>query len=410
MNPFVLFSAIITLAALFSYVNFKLLKMPAGIGLMVMGTAAAILLIAIGHISPAFTGIVKAELTNLDFSEFMMGTLLSFLLFAGSLHIDYAVFKSSLTSILGFAFVGTLLSTFLIGGAGYFVLQMFGHQMPFITCLLFGSLISPTDPIAVMGILKNAGLSKSIFIKINGESLLNDGIGVVVFATILATAVSGTDKISSSSVIILFMREAVGGVLMGAVIGYAGYFLMKTIDHFQTEILISLAMVMGGYSICHYLNVSGPLAMVVVGLITGNMTEKYAMSPITRDYLLKFWEVIDEVLNAILFMLIGLEIMIVSFNWSYILIGLILAVLLVAVRYISLWVPSLFLRFSNAFERGTLAIMTWGGLRGGISIALVLSLPNQPYKEIWVPVTFVIVIFSVLVQGSTIGRVVKYKK
>jgi monovalent cation:H+ antiporter, CPA1 family len=269
-------------------------------------------------------------------------------------------------------------------------------------------LISPTDPIAVIGILRKANISKSIEIKITGESLFNDGIAVVVFATILEVATAGIESFSASSVALLFLQEAIGGLVAGLIIGYFGFRLMKSIDHFQTEILISLAMVMGGYSLCRFLHVSGPLAMVVAGLITGNKGRREAMSDVTRDYLGKFWEVTDDILNAILFTLIGLELVVVSFQFNYLLIGLIIALLLIIARYISLWIPSHLFGFKKNLEKRTLEIMTWGGLRGGISIALALSLQNAMYKDIFVGITFVIVLFSILVQGFTIGRFIRF--
>ncbi len=374
-----------------------------------MGAVVSMLLLAIGPANLPFTESIKQELAHLNFSEFILGILLSFLLFAGSLQVDYNDVKLHAKSILSFASVSTILSTFLIGIVAYFVFMLCGLAVPLGICLLFGALISPTDPIAVIGILKNAGLSKSIQIKITGESLLNDGIGVVLFITILHAVDSAAGHLNISSVLLLFCREALGGVAMGLIIGYTGFLLTRSIDHFQTEILISIAMVMGGYSLCHYLGVSGPLSMVVAGLITGNQGKELAMSDTTRDYLLKFWEVINEILNAILFMLIGLEIIFISFQFKYISIGLILAVLLIAIRYVSLWVPSALFRLETTLEDRALRIMTWGGLRGGISAALALSLPNDPYKNILVSVTFVIIIFSVVVQGVSIKRLVRHQ-
>ncbi len=340
----------------------------------------------------------------------MLGVLLSFLFFASSLHVNVHEIKSSAKSILSFAILGTLLSTFLIGTAVYYLFPFFNIDAPYISCLLFGSLISPTDPISVTGILKKANLSKSIEIKIVGESLFNDGIGVVLFTTLLQISTDGIENFSLFSGIRLFIQEAIGGVVAGLVIGYIGFKMMKSINDFQTEILISLAMVMGGYSFCNYINVSGPLAMVVAGLFTGNKGRREAMSEITRDYLEKFWEVTDNILNAVLFMLIGLEIVIVSFHYSYMYVCLLTALLLILVRYVSLWLPAIIFCFRKKLEKGTLAIMAWGGLRGGISIALVLSLTDDLQKNIFVPVTFIIVLFSILIQGFSIGRLIKFYK
>lgn len=407
MHIFILFSVLITFAAIFSYINIRVFRLPGSIMLMLMGTIFSTLLIIFGQLSPEFTKYIKSELAAIDFSEFLLGILLSFLLFAGSLHVNFTEMKKLWKSITSFATVGVIISTFLIGTGTFYLLPLFNIDIPFIACLLFGALISPTDPIAVMGILSKVGLSKSIEIRITGESLFNDGIGVVIFATILEVALKGIDNISALSVVTLFMQEAVGGIVAGLIIGYTGYKMMKSIDHFQTEILISLAMVMGGYSLCHYIHVSGPLAMVVAGLITGNKGKEKAMSEITMDYLEKFWEVTDEVLNAILFMLIGLQLVIIEFRIKFLFIGLIIALMLVIGRYISLWLPAHLFFFKNKLEEKTLEIMTWGGLRGGISIALALSIPENLFKDIFVSVTFVVVFFSIVVQGFTIEKLVK---
>ncbi|SDI21790.1 monovalent cation:H+ antiporter, CPA1 family [Chryseobacterium taeanense] len=407
MELFILFSSLITLAAFFSYLNVKLFRLPSGISLMLMGVLAALGVIVAGYFSAGFTEMIREKLLLIDFSEFLLGILLSFLLFAGSLHVSVPDLRESSKSIISFATLGTLISTAAVGFSLFYILPLFDQNVPLIYCLLFGALISPTDPIAVMGILKKANLSKKIETNIVGESLFNDGIGVVIFATLLKIAVGGIENFGIKDIGLLFFREAFGGILMGLVIGYIGYRMMKSIDHFQTEILISLAMVMGGYSMCHYLHVSGPLAMVVAGIMTGNRGKELAMSDVTRDYLGKFWEVTDEVLNAILFMLIGLEIVIVAFDLNYLIIGIIMALAIILVRFFSLYFPSLLFRFKKSFGTRSLLIMTWGGLRGGISIALSLSLPASPFKNIIVSITFVIVIFSIIIQGVTVEKVIK---
>lgn len=410
MSIFLLFSLLISFAAVFSYVNIKWLRLPSGIALMLIGALLSVVLILSGGFSARFGSYIKTQLAVIDFSEFILGILLSFLLFAGSLHVSYHKLKNSARSILSFSTVGVMLSTFLVGAGSYYLFALFGEQVPFVYCLLFGALISPTDPIAVLGILKKAGISESIEIKITGESLFNDGIGVVVFATISQMILQGIDHVSAGSVLRLFAQEALGGIAAGLVIGFAGYKLMKSIDHFQTEILITLAMVMGGYSICHYLHVSGPLAMVVAGIFTGYKGLTEAMSDITRDYVEKFWEVTDEILNAILFMLIGLQLITLNVHLYYVVIGLVLAVCLVVFRYLSLLIPAVLFRFRKSLEDKTLEIMSWGGLRGGISIALALSMPPGPFKDAFVMITYTIVLFSILVQGLTMERFVRKLK
>ena len=315
-----------------------------------MGALVSLGLIGFGQLSFDFTQAIKQHLAMLDFPKFILGILLSFLLFAGSLHIKFRELMSFGKSIFLFATLGTLLSTFLIGSGVYYLLTIFDITGSFISCLLFGALISPTDPIAVISILKSANLSKSTEIRIFGESLFNDGIGVVIFATLFEVSTKGANQLNVPSVAFLFAKEALGGIAAGLAIGYLGYRMMKSIDQFQTEILISLAMVMGGYTLCSILHVSGPLAMVIAGLFTGNKGKAEAMSNITRDYLEKFWEVTDHLLNAILFMLIGLEIVIVHFNSASILIGLIASFLLLLVRYISLFIPSKVFLMSGNME------------------------------------------------------------
>lgn len=372
-----------------------------------MGLVVSIGLISIGKLSPGFTQSIKDSLLALDFSEFILGIVLIFLLFAGSLHVKLDDIKASAKSIFSFATIGTLISTCLIGTLAFFLLPFIGIVAPFLACLLFGALISPTDPIAVIGILGKSNLSKSIETNIVGESLFNDGIGVVVFITLLGISSTGLENMSVSSIGILFAQEAIGGSLVGLAIGYLGFKLMKSIDDFQSEILISLAMVMGGYSLCSAIHVSGPLAMVVAGLFTGNKGKNEAMSDITMDYLGKFWEVLESILNAVLFMLIGLEMVIVHLQFNYLLVGLALAISLVVARYISLVLPTFLFGLHKKFKKGTLIIMSWGGLRGGISIALALSLPTESQREVFVPITFIVVFFSIVVQGLTMGKLIK---
>ena len=407
MDIFIFFSILITLAAVFGYVNLRLFKLPSGILYVIMGTITAIALIIAGRFFPSFSQYIQQKLLALDFSEFLLGILLSFLLFAGSMRLSLGEMMASGKSIAVFSTLGIVISTFLFGSIAYYILQLFSFDVPYINCLLFGALISPTDPVAVLSILKKSKISPAIKIKIEGEALFNDGVGIVVFITIMQVAITGVENLKFSSVLLLFLQQAIGGIVMGILIGYIGFRLVKTIDDFQTEILITLAMVMGGYSLCHFLHVSGPLAMVVAGLITGNKSIGEGMSDTTREYVEKFWEITDEVLNAILFILIGLQLAIISFQFNLLIVGIIFAVLLLLVRYVSLWLPAILFFMKKERKNKTLPIMTWGGLRGGISIALALSLPQTMYKDIFVPVTFTIVLFSIIVQGFSMKWFVK---
>ena len=406
MSFFHLISILIALSAFFAYINFRYIKLPATIGLMLVSLFFSMLILLLGNLIPTFKSEVTAQLNQIDFSELLLQSMLSFMLFAGAIHIKYKDLKSEKLSIILFSTISVVVSTFLIGIASYYVLSFFGIEIDFIQCLLFGALISPTDPIAVMSILKSVGVSKSLETKIAGESLFNDGVAVVIFITILQLAKSNSG-FDIGNIANLFLREAIGGLLLGLLIGYIGYKLIASIDNYQVEVLITLAVVMGGYTLAYYIHVSGPLAMVVAGLIIGNHGKELGMSPITAEYIDKFWELIDEILNAVLFVLIGLELLIIESNKAIIFASLVILFLSLIIRYISVWIPSLAIRFKEKMTYKTLIILTWGGLRGGISIALALSIPKQFNTEIWVTITYVIVCFSILVQGNTIGKVTR---
>jgi CPA1 family monovalent cation:H+ antiporter len=334
-----------------------------------------------------------------------MDFMLSFLLFAGAIHIEAGKLKAERWPIIVLATIGTLISTFLVGGMVWYLFQLFHFPIPFIYCLLFGALISPTDPIAVLGILKQAKIPGSLELKISGESLFNDGVAVVVFISIAEVARSG--NFSPLNVAELFLQEAVGGLVFGALIGYIGYLAMRPIDDYKVEVMITLAVVMGGYLIAGHLHVSGPLAMVVAGIILGNNVKGEGVSALTQDYLEKFWELIDEILNAILFLLIGLEMLIIKISTPVLLIGGISIVIVLLARWISVILPVSILKYKIPFEKNAVAILTWGGLRGGISVALALSLETNMYRDEFVLITYVIVVFSILIQGLTIGPVAR---
>ncbi|MGE0568519.1 MAG: cation:proton antiporter [Bacteroidia bacterium] len=408
MEIFHLLSFLIVLSAIFAYINYRYLKLPNAIGLMFISLVFSILIILTGNFVPSLKELISAPLNNINFSDLLLEGMLSFMLFAGAIHVKFEDLKSEKLSILLFSTISVIISTFIIGYATFYLLSAFGINMELINCLLFGALISPTDPIAVLSILKSAGVSKSLETKIAGESLFNDGVAVVVFATILEFAQPGSSP-SFQSILGLFAQESIGGLLLGILFGWLGYKLIASIDHYQVEVLITIAIVMGGYTVAHYLHISGPLAMVAAGLITGNQGKKLGMSKMTEEYIDKFWELIDEVLNAILFVLIGLELLVLQSNHNIILIAIILIAITLITRFISVYIPSLAISFKEKINRRTLIILTWGGLRGGISIALALSIPNYLNKDIWVNITYVIVCFSILVQGLTIGKLASKK-
>ncbi|MEO8583606.1 MAG: sodium:proton antiporter [Flavitalea sp.] len=406
-NLYSILTLLIVLTATFSYINVRFIKLPSTIGVMLIALVFSLVILGIGKLQPSFLQHPVSIVASIDFEHLLMRIMLSFLLFAGAIHIDIHALKREMIPILTFATIGTLLSTLLVGAAMYLVFPLFGQSIPFIYCLVFGALISPTDPIAVMGILKDAHIPHSIEIKVAGESLFNDGVGVVVFTILLEIALYGQDNLTPGHITRLFLQEAGGGIVWGVVIGYAGFYLLRSIDHYQVEVLITIAMVMGGYLFASYLNISGPLAMVVAGIITGNKGKQQAMSDETKDYINKFWELIDEIMNALLFLLIGLEMIVLSFNRQTFWIGGIAILIVLASRFISVFLPTLILSLKRSFERNLLPILTWGGLRGGISVALALSVPRGPFRDELVSVTFMIVVFSIMVQGLTIGRLAK---
>jgi CPA1 family monovalent cation:H+ antiporter len=406
MELFHLFSILIVLSAAFAFINFRVLKLPSSIGLMIVSLAFSIVIIITGKFIPAIQHLVINQVKSIDFSELLLEVMLSFMLFAGAIHIKFKDLKDARLSILLFSTVSVLISTFIIGFSAYYILMVFGIKVQLIYAMLFGALISPTDPIAVISILKNAGISKSLETKMAGESLFNDGVAVVVFLTLLELTSSNVD-FDFMSIFTLFGQEAIGGLILGFIIGWSGYKMIASIDNYHVEVLITLAIVMGGYTLAHFIHVSGPLAMVISGLIIGNHGKDKGMSEVTAEYIDKFWELIDEILNAILFVLIGLEILVIHSQSIIVLIAVILIVIGLSARFISVLIPSLIIRFKEKIGRKTLYILTWGGLRGGISIALALSIPSQFNKEIWVTITFVIVCFSILVQGLTIGKFAK---
>ncbi|MES2268967.1 MAG: sodium:proton antiporter [Bacteroidota bacterium] len=397
-------SITIVLAALFAYVNHRVIKWPPTIGIMALSLICSVVLVAIGN-SRFLLSKKAIELANsVDFQDVLMNFMLSFLLFAGAIHINAAKLKAERWPILLLATIGILISTFLVGGMTWGLFSLFGIPIPFIYCLLFGSLISPTDPIAVMGILKQVNIPESLEVKIAGESLFNDGVAVVIFISIAQIARSADGAFSVVEIGKLFLQEAVGGLIFGAVLGYIGFLALRSINEYKVEVLITLALVMGGYTLASQLHVSGPLAMVVAGIITGNKSKEEGMSDETLDYLDKFWHLIDEILNAVLFLFIGLEMLIIKINTTVMIIGAISIALVLFARWVSVIFPVLLLKYKIRFEKNAVAILTWGGLRGGISVALALSLSSRMYRDEFVLITYMIVVFSILVQGLTIGK------
>lgn len=406
MELFNIITILVVVSAAFAYINERFVKLPYTIGAMLITIFMSIILTISGWISPDLTNPLKELIAQIDFSTVLLEILLSFLLFAGALHTNFDQLKVQQGPILAFATFGVLVSTALIGTVMYYVLPLLGLEVSFIHCLLFGSLISPTDPIAVLGILKKVGVPKKLETKIVGESLFNDGVGVVIFLTIFAIAEVGIDHITLQEIGLLVLEEVVGGIALGLALGYMAFRLLKSIDDYSVEVLITIAIVMGGYLLAQKLHFSGPLAVVVAGLIMGHDTVRdSSMSDITEMYVDKFWETWDALLNGILFVLIGLEILVLPYQDTFIIAGVIAIPLILASRWISLSIPIKFYKEKLDFVPNTGAMMTWGGLRGGISIALALTLTQDMNRDLFLIITYVVVIFSIVVQGLTIGKV-----
>jgi CPA1 family monovalent cation:H+ antiporter len=399
-------AALITLAALFSWVNHRFIGLPSTIALLLFSLAASLGVVALGRLGIHFDTLALELLEEIDFDKALMHGMLSFLLFAGALHVDLDELAERAGAIGFLATVGVLISTAIIGVATWWLFAALGHPIPFIWCLVFGALISPTDPIAVLAIMKSAGTEASLRIKMTGESLLNDGVGVVVFLVILGLAAGGADATPAGAAI-LFVREALGGALFGLAIGWAAYQMLKSVDNYQVEVLVTLALVMGGYALATALHLSGPIAIVVAGLLIGNHGRRFAMSKKTTENLDTFWELIDEIMNAVLFVLIGLEVLLITFNAEFGWAALLVIPVVLGARLAAVSIAALMPWLRHEFPPRVIGLLTWGGLRGGISIALALSLPAGPERSALITVTYIVVVFSILVQGLTLSRLLR---
>ena len=451
MDIYTIASIVIVLSACFGYINVRFLRLPNTIGLMIIAIVFTLILIASRIYSDTALIAARHLIDQIDFKHVLLDVMLGFLLFAGALHTNFDQLRVQRWPVAVFSTLGVLLSTFFCGTSVFFVFRLIGLEPGYIHCLLFGALISPTDPIAVLGILKLAGVPKKLETKIVGESLFNDGVGVGVFLTIMSIATGGSAhsaetaghfvpevqeavtqaekthaleheakiphehdmiephaEITAGSVVRLFGKEVLGGIVLGLGLGYLTFRLLKSIDNYEIEVMITLACVMGGYSLAHYLGLSAPLAIVVAGLIVGNDTVRgTAMSAETEQYVDRFWELVDMLMNAILFVLIGFELLVLTYHWRYIAAAAVTIVIVLASRFFSLLLPVRFFADKLQFTPHTTTIMTWGGLRGGISLALALSLPNDMHRELFLTVTYVVVIFSIIVQGLTVGGLAK---
>ncbi len=405
MNLLDLAAILITLAAAFAWVNHRYVGLPTTIGVMALAMAASLLMVIAGSLGfESFLAESREVIRGIDFDRALMNGMLSFLLFAGALHVDLDELLKHRWLVGLLASVGVVFTTFVVGTGAWLLFGALGFELPWIYGLLFGALIAPTDPVAVLALLKSAGVSKSIETKIAGESLFNDGVAVVVFIVVAGVAVGG-EHADALHIAELFVHEAVGGAVYGLALGYLVYRLMKPVDDYKVEILLTLALVAGGYALAYALHVSGPLAMVVAGLFIGNRGRTFAMSERTRERLDDFWELIDEILNAVLFLIIGLEVLAISIGGAQVAAGLLVIPLVLLARWVSVLLPVQVLSLWKEFPPNVVRLMTWGGLRGGISVALALSLPPSAEREVLVTTAYCVVVFSILVQGTTMKRI-----
>ena len=411
MELYYSFSVLIVLASLFAYINYRVLKLPSTIGIMVIAIIVSVILVASGdNFLPKTTnGLIKL-VNSLDFTEVLMGAMLNFLLFAGGIHVNIKDLKEQFGPVVIFSTVGVIISTFAVGFGTFYLLPLVGIQMPFIYCLVFGALISPTDPVAVLSIFKQANVSKSLETKVAGESLFNDGMAVVVFTVVLQLAIGKDIDLNVENIGLLLLREAGGGLLLGVLLGYSASRALRVVDDYIISVLITLSVVMGGYLIAREMHISAPLAMVAAGLFMGNFSESFKMKSETQDYLIKFWELIDEIMNAVLFLFIGFELLLIKYLNEYIVAGGICILIVLLARWVAIFVPTKFMAFKYRFSPQTVKVLVWGGIRGGVSIALALSIPVNEYSQIIISITYCVVVFSIIVQGLTIAKVANPKK
>ena len=399
------------LTALFGWINVKLLRLPATVGLLIIALAVSLAIIGVSQLMPGWglEAAARTVLARIDFNETLMKGLLSFLLFAGALHVDMGALLDRRWAILLLATVGVLLSTAIIGIGAWLLLGALGAPIPLIYGLIFGALIAPTDPVAVLAILRHVHVPRSLEAKIAGESLFNDGVGVVIFTILVAVAVGGNagGAISAKEIALLFLTEAGGGILLGLAAGWLTFLALRSVDDYVLEVIMTLALVTLAYALAGRIHVSGPIAMVIAGLLIGNRGTRLAMSEVTRTHLHDFWRLLDEILNALLFLLIGFEVLALSQNPRFVLYAALMVPLVLAARLVSVALPITLLKLRRSFTRGAIPVLTWGGLRGGISVALALSLPAGPWKSGLLTMCYGIVIFSVVVQGLTIERVIR---
>lgn len=421
MDVLDLITVLVVMAAAFTFINNKFLKLPSTIGLMILALALSVFVVLGEVVFSALNEVAQSIFTTYNFSDVLFKVMLSFLLFAGALEVDLRKLGEEKIPILVLATVGVLVSTFIVGTAIFYALPLIGLSLDYIYCLLFGALISPTDPIAVLAMIKKTTVSKNLEMQIAGESLFNDGVGVVVFLTILHVAAAGMEYFQPGEAILLFGQEVFGGIGLGLLFGWIGFQILKIVDNEYTEIevLVTLSMVLGGATIAEMLHISGPLAMVTMGIMVGREGRSEKLANVTGDYVYKFWSLIDEAMNAILFILIGLQVIVITWKLDIFLAALIAIVVVLCARFLGVGAPITVMRTWRKFPKFTIRILTWSGLRGGISVALSLSLYEEMRGQVAkgvistseidliIGMTYCVVLFSIIVQGLTVGKMFK---
>ncbi len=411
ISSFDLIALLLTLAALFAWINRRFVRLPHSTGLLLLGLIASLLLrqLQTAGLGGEVYSRLQQALLQIDFTTVVMNGMLAFLIFAGALNVDLDALRSRAWPVAFLALIATIVSTILVGAAFYFVARAIGRPLVPGWCLVFGALISPTDPVAVLSTLKGVAIPNSLKVEMQGEALFNDGVGIVLFTLLLSLAAgNATEPVDPLIVFADFTQEAGGGLLLGVVTGYLGYLAMRSVDDYVTEVLITLAVVAASYAAAQRLGVSGPLAMVSAGLLIGDRAWRYAMSDRTQGYVTALWTLIDEVLNSILFLLIGLEVLVLQFEPQLTLLALAAIPIVLIARLISVSIPLLLFRFRVRLSARNVPFLTWAGVRGGISVALALSLPNVPARSVILAATYGVVLFAIAVQGPTLGIVVRH--
>ncbi len=407
LSVFELIAGLLTITAVFAWINNRLLRLPANIGLLIMGLGASLVLISVEFLFPntSVYGDLVKTVRQIDFYQAVMNGMLAFLLFAGALHVDLGRLKSRAPVVGILATIGVLITMLIVAAGLWAIAGFLGTPIPFTWALVFGALIAPTDPVAVLTTLKSANVPRMLETDMSGEALFNDGVGVVIF-TVTFQAAAASDGFQPIHALHLLALGAGGGGLLGLVTGYIAYRAMRAINDYSIEVLISLALASGTYALANRLGMSGPIAVVVAGVLIGNRGASDAMSEITKRYVFGFWTLVDDILNAVLFLLIGLEVIVIGFKPFFVWVALAVVPLVLFARLIAVGAPIMVLSRWRAFVRGTIPVLTWGGIRGGISVALALTIPESPARPVILAATYAVVLFTVVVQGLTLGAVV----